>query len=77
MVIKNPYYNEWDGSNWKQRKEFLMRVSLFDIAVHSKYGSIEEGLITFITWNGVNTRTPWGDKFVKWHHVLEIKKGEV
>jgi len=53
-------------------------VNLYDYAItiinHKDYSIYIDGDITFISEKGVNIRTDYGDKFVKWRNVREIHK---
>lgn len=75
-IIKNPAHNNWYGSEWRIQKEFIQQVALYDTAVHSKHGHIEDGTITMVNINGIIVSTLQGSQFVKWHHIVEIVKEE-
>jgi len=63
-------------NNNKQNNRKL--VNLYDYAIaiinHKDYSIYIDGDITFISKKGINIRTGYGDKFVKWRNVREIHK---
>ena len=72
MEIINEAHNQWNTGS--DNYEFIKKASMGDIAIHTRYGSVQEGIITMINRNGINVSTNWGDRFIKWHHVLKIRK---
>jgi hypothetical protein len=74
MNIKNPAHNKWANYSNKEQCKFIKKVNLGDIATITKWGSVETGTVNLISHRGINISSPWGDKFVKWTHVLEIEK---
>ena len=53
-------------------------VNLYDYSIaiinHKDYSIYIDGDITFISEKGINIRTGYGDKFVKWKNVKEVYK---
>jgi len=63
-------------------KDYIFKVikliNLYDYAIaiinHKDYSIYIDGDITLISEKGINIRTEYGDKFVKWRNVREIYK---
>ena len=53
-------------------------INLYDYAIaiinHKDYSIYIDGDITLISEKGINIRTGYGDKFVKWKNVKEVYK---
>ncbi|HLO11092.1 MAG TPA: hypothetical protein VK190_02425 [Pseudoneobacillus sp.] len=74
MIIKNPGYKNWVGTDYGIRMNFVKQVSMYDTASFISMGPSNIGQVILISERELNISTPWGEYFVKWDHVEEIEK---
>jgi len=67
-----------DNFNNDNKLNNIRLINLYDYAIaiinHKDYSIYIDGDITLISEKGINIRTEYGDKFVKWRNVREVHK---
>jgi len=67
-----------DNFNNHNKLNHRRLVNLYDYAIviinHKDYSIYIDGDVTLISERGINIRTGYGDKFVKWKNVKEVYK---